>query len=217
MGFRLHDSSGEGRRRQAGGGIWRPPRVVRGRASQGAPPIRPAPWFNRRGVELANLAGDTVDDVIRAAERGIQRIRGRNRSPLGFLRHWGVSLRRGSQASATSAGVAPWRRATATSAPAASARLPAPKGNHGRDAMPSRWQCCSSTPSQPGRPGCSGSVPRRPARSSVPPTLGPPHLGEAQVADLAPLSTSASTPSCSVTSASASSLAYLACHRWGRP
>jgi len=27
-------------------------------------------------VELANLAGDTLDEVIAAAERGIQRIRG---------------------------------------------------------------------------------------------------------------------------------------------
>jgi hypothetical protein len=29
-----------------------------------------------RGVELVNLAGETLDEVIAAAERGVQRIRG---------------------------------------------------------------------------------------------------------------------------------------------
>jgi DDE domain/DDE superfamily endonuclease len=32
-------------------------------------------WSSLKGVELANLAGDTLDDVIAAAECGIQRIR----------------------------------------------------------------------------------------------------------------------------------------------
>jgi hypothetical protein len=32
-------------------------------------------WSNLKGVELANLAGDTLDDVIAAAEGGIQRLR----------------------------------------------------------------------------------------------------------------------------------------------
>jgi hypothetical protein len=37
-------------------------------------PVEPL-WSNLKGVELANLAGDTLDDVIAAAERGIRRIR----------------------------------------------------------------------------------------------------------------------------------------------
>jgi hypothetical protein len=32
-------------------------------------------WSSLKGVELANLAGDTLNDVIAAAERGIHRIR----------------------------------------------------------------------------------------------------------------------------------------------
>ena len=42
-----------------------------------APELNPveALWSNLKGVELANLAGDTLHDVITAAERGIQRIR----------------------------------------------------------------------------------------------------------------------------------------------
>jgi hypothetical protein len=32
-------------------------------------------WASRKGTELANLAGDTLEEVIAAAERGIQRIR----------------------------------------------------------------------------------------------------------------------------------------------
>jgi transposase len=38
-------------------------------------PVEPL-WSNLKGVELANLAGDTLEDVVAAAERGIQRIRG---------------------------------------------------------------------------------------------------------------------------------------------
>jgi hypothetical protein len=43
-----------------------------------APELNPveALWSSLKGQELANLAGDTLDDVIAAAERGIQRIRG---------------------------------------------------------------------------------------------------------------------------------------------
>jgi hypothetical protein len=32
-------------------------------------------WASLKGVELANLAGDTPEEVIAAAERGIHRIR----------------------------------------------------------------------------------------------------------------------------------------------
>jgi hypothetical protein len=43
-------------------------------------------------VELANLAGDTLQEVIAAAERGVQRIRGTPHLALSFLRHCGLSL-----------------------------------------------------------------------------------------------------------------------------
>jgi transposase len=42
-----------------------------------APELNPveALWANLKGVELANLAAESLDDVIAAAERGVQRIR----------------------------------------------------------------------------------------------------------------------------------------------
>jgi hypothetical protein len=47
---------------------------------------------HRKGVDLANLAGDTLDDVIAAADRGIQRIRRTRHLPYSFLRCYGLSL-----------------------------------------------------------------------------------------------------------------------------
>jgi hypothetical protein len=49
-------------------------------------------WSNLKGVELANLAGESLDDVIAAAERGIQRIRATHHLAYSFLRHCGLSL-----------------------------------------------------------------------------------------------------------------------------
>ena len=49
-------------------------------------------WSSLKGVELANLAGDTLDDVIEAAERGIQRIRSTPHLAFLFLRACGPSL-----------------------------------------------------------------------------------------------------------------------------
>jgi hypothetical protein len=43
-------------------------------------------------VELANLAGDTLEEVTAAAERGVQRIRRTHHLPYSFLRHCGLSL-----------------------------------------------------------------------------------------------------------------------------
>jgi hypothetical protein len=43
-------------------------------------------------VELANLAGDSLQEVIAAAERGIQRIRDTHHLAYSFLRHCGLSL-----------------------------------------------------------------------------------------------------------------------------
>jgi transposase len=59
-----------------------------------APELNPveALWSSLKGVELANLAGDTLDDVIAAAERGIQRIRGTPQLAFSFLRYCGLSL-----------------------------------------------------------------------------------------------------------------------------
>jgi hypothetical protein len=49
-------------------------------------------WSNLKGVEPANLAGDTVEEVTAAAERGIQRIRDTHHLAYSFLRHCGLSL-----------------------------------------------------------------------------------------------------------------------------
>jgi hypothetical protein len=59
-----------------------------------APELNPveALWSNLKGVELANLAGDTLHEVTAAAERGIQRIRGTHHLAYSFLRHCGLSL-----------------------------------------------------------------------------------------------------------------------------
>jgi len=45
-----------------------------------------------KGVELANLAADTLKEVTAAAEQGIQRIRSTHWLAYSFLRHCGLSL-----------------------------------------------------------------------------------------------------------------------------
>jgi transposase len=59
-----------------------------------APDLNPveALWSSLKGVELANLAGDTLEEVTKAAERGIQRIRDTHHLAYSFLRHCGLSL-----------------------------------------------------------------------------------------------------------------------------
>ena len=54
-------------------------------------PVEPL-WASLNGTELANLAGDTLNDVITAAERGIQRIRDIHHLAYSFLRHCGLAL-----------------------------------------------------------------------------------------------------------------------------
>jgi transposase len=54
-------------------------------------PVEPL-WSSLKGVELANLAADTLEEVTAAAERGIQRIRATHWLPFSFLRHCGLSL-----------------------------------------------------------------------------------------------------------------------------
>jgi hypothetical protein len=70
--------------------------------SESDPPPNPGPsspnepggifTASLKGMELANLAGDTLDDVIAAAERGIQRVRGTPHLAYSFLRYCGLSL-----------------------------------------------------------------------------------------------------------------------------
>jgi transposase len=59
-----------------------------------APELNPveALWSNLKGVELANLAGEHLDDVVAAAERGIRRVRATPHLAYSFLRHCGLSL-----------------------------------------------------------------------------------------------------------------------------
>ena len=54
-------------------------------------PVEPL-WSNLKGVELANLAGDTLDEVIAGAERGIHRIRHTHHLAFSFMRYCGLSL-----------------------------------------------------------------------------------------------------------------------------
>jgi transposase len=59
-----------------------------------APELDPveALWANLKGVELANLAADTLEEVTAAAERVVQRIRNTHHLAYSFLRHCGLSL-----------------------------------------------------------------------------------------------------------------------------
>jgi hypothetical protein len=45
-----------------------------------------------KGGELAYLAGDTLEEVIGAAQRGIDRVRRTPHLPYSFLRHSGLDL-----------------------------------------------------------------------------------------------------------------------------
>jgi transposase len=58
-----------------------------------APELNPveALWANLKGIELANLAGDALDEVTAAAERGIQQIRQTHYLAYSFLRYCGLS------------------------------------------------------------------------------------------------------------------------------
>jgi hypothetical protein len=46
----------------------------------------------QRGVELANLAGESLEEVIAAAEGGIARIRTTHHLASSFLRYYGLCL-----------------------------------------------------------------------------------------------------------------------------
>jgi len=59
-----------------------------------APELNPVEglWANVKGVELANLAAETVEEVAAAAERGVRRVRDSHYLAYSFLRHCGLSL-----------------------------------------------------------------------------------------------------------------------------
>jgi hypothetical protein len=61
-----------------------------------APELNPveAPWANLKGKggELANFAGDTLDQVIVAATRGADGVRQPPGLPYSFFRRCGLSL-----------------------------------------------------------------------------------------------------------------------------
>jgi hypothetical protein len=73
-----------------------PPAVLAGGGAAARLRVRPQPdrgaMGQPQGVELANLAGDTLEEVTAAAERGSQRIRGTPHLAFSFLRHCGLSL-----------------------------------------------------------------------------------------------------------------------------
>jgi DDE superfamily endonuclease len=51
-------------------------------------------WANLKGVELANFAGDTVVEVVDAADQGVRRICGDQQLAWSFLAHTGLTLDR---------------------------------------------------------------------------------------------------------------------------
>jgi putative transposase len=59
-----------------------------------APELNPVEklWANLKGGELANLCAETLDEPIRAARRGIERVRNDKDLLFGFLRATGLSL-----------------------------------------------------------------------------------------------------------------------------
>ena len=61
-----------------------------------APELNPVEylWANLKGVELANFAGDTVVEVVDAADQGVRRICGDQQLAWSFLAHTGLTLDR---------------------------------------------------------------------------------------------------------------------------
>jgi hypothetical protein len=49
-------------------------------------------WSSVKGVELANLCPNTIEEAITLAERGIDRVRTTGHLPYSFLKHTGLSL-----------------------------------------------------------------------------------------------------------------------------
>ena len=83
---------------QQAAGVHRQPAPLAGveRLPGSAPELNPteALWGNLKGKggELAYLAGDTLQEVIGAAQRGIDRVRHTPHLPYSFLRHSGLDM-----------------------------------------------------------------------------------------------------------------------------
>src|SRR3989441_647305 len=59
-----------------------------------APELNPVEslWANLKGTELANLCAETLDEPIKAAHRGVERVRSDEDLHFGFLKAAGLSL-----------------------------------------------------------------------------------------------------------------------------
>ena len=59
-----------------------------------APELNPVEklWANLKGTELANLCAETLDEPIKAAHRGVERVRSDEDLLFGFLEATGLSL-----------------------------------------------------------------------------------------------------------------------------
>jgi transposase len=59
-----------------------------------APELNPVEglWSNLKGVELANLTGDTLAEVLHAAERGTRRVQHQDELLFSFLQHTKLTL-----------------------------------------------------------------------------------------------------------------------------
>ena len=59
-----------------------------------APELNPVEylWANLKGVELANFAGNTVVEVVDAAEQGVRRVCDTQQLVWSFLAHTGLTL-----------------------------------------------------------------------------------------------------------------------------
>jgi transposase len=59
-----------------------------------APELNPVEglWSSLKAVELANLPGPTLAEVIQQANQGIQRVRQTRHLAYSFLRHTGLSV-----------------------------------------------------------------------------------------------------------------------------
>jgi transposase len=138
-----------------------------------APELNPVEglWASLKGVELANLAADTLQEVIAAAERGVQRIRSTHWLAFAFLRPVAVV----SSGRVAGNGHMPCRvvrrdgaaylarmRPARTAAGLAGAPRPAAASPAGPRGWPSARRACRR------RPGTSGSAwPRTASRSAA--------------------------------------------------
>ena len=63
-----------------------------GSGSTATTTARSSQWANLKGVELANLARDTVAEVLAAAQQGVARVRREPALLFSFLQYCGLDL-----------------------------------------------------------------------------------------------------------------------------